>query len=244
MRDPNPLVNSQGIATLQSNAVRVDVMDGPQAQQARELTADFVERITAPAPATPAAAVSDEADKWGGELAPLLDKAIDVVQQGLRDGTVAGFADAAAASLSPSCAPGSAADNAPEGAPGVVTALSGSHYMLECQGEQRWVIVTDEGETGGRGEAAVAVSLLDKDGECLLAVIGNARAREEACVMAAVRGEGLRYFARKGSADTATPGHRPAPTPMALSSSDNLRRCWDQTALDRPTGVCNLTLPA
>ena len=67
---------------------------------------------------------------------------------------------------------------------------------------------------------------------------------EDAGMMAAVRGEGLRYFARKGSADTATPGHRPAPTPMALSSSDNLRRCWDQTALDRPTGVCNLTLPA
>ena len=33
MQDPNPLVNSEGIARLRRNDIQVDVMDGPEAQE-------------------------------------------------------------------------------------------------------------------------------------------------------------------------------------------------------------------
>jgi len=72
MPDPNPLVNSEGIARLRSNGIPVDVMDGDEAQEARDITADFVERITAPASAAGTAPDGKEADgAWGGELSPL-----------------------------------------------------------------------------------------------------------------------------------------------------------------------------
>lgn len=77
MPDPNPLVNSEGIARLRSNGIPVDVMDGDEAQEARDITADFVERITAPASAAGTAPDGKEADgAWGGELAPLAQKAV------------------------------------------------------------------------------------------------------------------------------------------------------------------------
>ena len=83
--------------------------------------------------------------------------------------------------------------------------LSASHFMFadaqqgrgqDSSSQYRWVTVSDDGE--GTPEC-VALALADAEGQVVLAVLGNKKAREEACVMAAVRGGGLRYFSGSGS---------------------------------------------
>ena len=49
---------------------------------------------------------------------------------------------------------------------------------------------------GAVGHVVLALALLDKEGEVVVAVMGNSNAREEACVMAAVKGAGVRYRSR------------------------------------------------
>ena len=84
--------------------------------------------------------------------------------------------------------------------------LSASHFMFadaqhgrgqDSSSQYRWVTVSDDGGEGTPG--CVALALADAEGQVVLAVLGNKKAREEACVMAAVRGGGLTYFAGSGS---------------------------------------------
>lgn len=43
--DPNPLVASEGIATLERAGIEVTIMDGPEAEACYEINADFMERM-------------------------------------------------------------------------------------------------------------------------------------------------------------------------------------------------------
>jgi diaminohydroxyphosphoribosylaminopyrimidine deaminase/5-amino-6-(5-phosphoribosylamino)uracil reductase len=43
--DPNPLVASEGIATLEDAGIEVVLMDGPERQAAYELNAEFMARM-------------------------------------------------------------------------------------------------------------------------------------------------------------------------------------------------------
>jgi len=190
MPDPNPLVNSEGIAHLRSHGIPVDIMDGEQAQEARAITADFVKRITAPAPAQDIAPVAKEAETWGAELVPMVREAVSLVQECLRTGgkqNPAVFSEEAATALLQE-----------KDGKARLLPLSDTHFMfagtLPSGSPCRWVVVAGEG-TQGPSET-IALALLNDEGQVVLAVLGNNGSREDACVMAAVRGGGLRYFGR------------------------------------------------
>ncbi|KAG1672285.1 hypothetical protein FOA52_004300 [Chlamydomonas sp. UWO 241] len=53
--DPNPLVASEGIATLEKAGIEVAIMDGPEADACYEINKDFMERMKAEAAAAAAA---------------------------------------------------------------------------------------------------------------------------------------------------------------------------------------------
>jgi hypothetical protein len=82
MVDPNPLVNSGGIATLRAAGIHVDVIDGDEAQQAHDLTRDFVAHITRTNQET-TSSQSPQAP-WGGALAHEAEIAAQIVQTAAR----------------------------------------------------------------------------------------------------------------------------------------------------------------
>lgn len=43
--DPNPLVASEGIATLESAGIEVTIMDGPERQECLDLNPEFMARM-------------------------------------------------------------------------------------------------------------------------------------------------------------------------------------------------------
>lgn len=54
--DPNPLVASEGIATLRRAGIAVAVMDGPEREEAYQINADFMARMQEEASRAAAAA--------------------------------------------------------------------------------------------------------------------------------------------------------------------------------------------
>eukprot|EP00277_Geminigera_cryophila_P021171 CAMPEP_0179472690 /NCGR_PEP_ID=MMETSP0799-20121207/52629_1 /TAXON_ID=46947 /ORGANISM="Geminigera cryophila, Strain CCMP2564" /LENGTH=355 /DNA_ID=CAMNT_0021280971 /DNA_START=921 /DNA_END=1987 /DNA_ORIENTATION=- len=221
--------NSEGIARLERNGIIVDVMDGTEAQQH----------------------ASPRMRGGGGEFAQIVLKAVEVVQEGLTSKTSRpqAFCDLAAAALAPYCQDHDTSSDTPTHLPLISIPLSGSHFVLTLSApfpsssfspssssasspssppDHRWVVISE----GAVGYVVLALALLDEAGEVVVAVMGNSNAREEACVMAAVKGAGVRYWPRTAH----------APSLMALSQEDNRKRCWDQTAMQIPIEVLPYTL--
>lgn len=59
--DPNPLVASEGIATLRRAGIAVAVMDGAEREEAYQLNADFMARMQEEATRSAAAAAAGTA---------------------------------------------------------------------------------------------------------------------------------------------------------------------------------------
>lgn len=226
MVDPNPLVNSEGIATLQRAGIAVDVVQGAEADRAKDLIADFVERILGGWSAPPPVA------DWAGRMtrdaaeAAAAGQAAFAVMLRLQGGEGGGGGGSQeepprgdAALPTPSST--AVLDEA------LAVAMAALRHSFPADahagdaaptGQRTWYVGVDSASSASQGGAALGMTLFEAGGGVLLSCVVNPVAHPSSCVAVAVKGSGVRYWPRVGDAGGQ----------MFLSRPDNMRRCWDQ----------------
>uniref|UniRef100_A0A7S4KDE0 Uncharacterized protein n=2 Tax=Guillardia theta TaxID=55529 RepID=A0A7S4KDE0_GUITH len=243
MADPNPLVNNSGVETLLRNGIPVTFIGEQEEQEAKKITEDFVKMILNPKGHQ---TLQGSKETWGGNYSLEVEFVVQLLQRVLTDTVPADCeqnridltVNAAISKYFKECLAEEKLVLKDErdverleqkSSEGMIQRLKASlgpqplSSSREASKASRYWLWHCTSEKYGKTSSHLLASIaLVEDNQVRMSAVANSMAQNGSCIMAAVKGQGLRYWPLAGG----------EPSQMTLTMEENRERCWEQVKYD------------